>query len=174
MFRNGRERLTKLTELTGRPCPLRRGRVAISTVRPIRLLAKGDGSVRTAGSVEDADRPQLTLIRGYKDELQPLVEAYGEVEVFIRPATPIPPAPTWPTKPAVPNDWQDHAGWCRLLAFAHHRDNRRWVVSRWATAAGGELRDGALHLPANLPHGLALAELRTAARNVGLRIEVAP
>jgi hypothetical protein len=44
-------------------------------------------------------------------------------------------------------------------------------VSRWANAAGGEVRDGTLHLPDDLPRGLALAEMKTAARIVGLRIE---
>jgi hypothetical protein len=72
--------------------------VAVSTARAIRLVAKGDGGVRTAGAVEAADRPQLALIRGYKDELAPIVEAFGEVEVFIRPATPLPEPepPRWP------------------------------------------------------------------------------
>jgi hypothetical protein len=62
----------------------------VSAARPIRLVARADGGARTAGAVEDADRPQLALIRGYKDDLTPIVAAYGEVEVFIRPATPLP------------------------------------------------------------------------------------
>jgi hypothetical protein len=143
----------------------------VSAARSIRLVAKTDGGARTAGLVEDADRPQLALIRGYKDELAPIIAAYGEAEVLIRPATPPPPAPTWPPKPPLPQRWDDHDGWCRLLAYAGRVENRRWVVSRWAKAASGEVRDGTLHLPADLPRGLALAELRTAARNVGLSIE---
>jgi hypothetical protein len=59
-----------------------------------------------------------------------------------------------------------------LLTYAHRLANRRWVVSRWSHAAGGEVRDGILRLPADLPHGLALAELRTAARICGLTVEV--
>ncbi len=68
----------------------------MSAAPAIHLVAKADGGARTAGAVEDADRPQLALIRGYKDELAPIVAAYGEVEVFIRPATPIPPTPMRP------------------------------------------------------------------------------
>jgi hypothetical protein len=143
----------------------------VSAARPIRLVAKPDGGARTAGSVEDADRPQLALIRGYKDELAPIIAAYGEVEVFIRPVTPILPAPTWPPKPAVPWHWQDVDGWRALLGYARRLENRRWVVTRWATAAGGEVRDSTLRLPTELPRGLALAELKTHARIVGLRVE---
>jgi hypothetical protein len=142
----------------------------LSTARPIRLVAKPDGGARTAGRVEDADRPQLALIRGYKDELAPIVEAFGEVEVVIRPATPI-PEPEPPPKPKLPRHWQDVDGWRAVLRHARLVENRRWVVNRWAKAAGGEVRDGALHLPAELPRGLALAELKTHARNCGLRVE---
>ncbi len=56
----------------------------MSAARPIRLMAKAEGGARTAGRVEDADCPQLALIHGYKDELAPIVEAYGEVEIVIR------------------------------------------------------------------------------------------
>jgi hypothetical protein len=63
----------------------------VNTTRPIRLVAKPDGGARTAAAISDADRPQLTLIKGYKDELAGIVATYGEVEVFIRPATPVPP-----------------------------------------------------------------------------------
>jgi hypothetical protein len=110
-------------------------------------------------------------LRAYRDELAPIVEAFGEVEVFIRPATPIPPAPVWPPKPAVPRHWQDVDGWRALLRYARLVENCRWVVTRWAKAAGGEVRDGTLRLPTELPHGLALAELKTHARIVGLRVE---
>jgi hypothetical protein len=144
----------------------------VSAARSIRLVAKPDGGARTVGPVEDADRPQLVLIRGYKDELAPIIAAYGEVEVTIRPATPLPPAPTWPPKPAVPCDWQDVDGWRALLGYARRLENRRWVVTRWAKAAGGEVRDGTLRLPAELPHGLALAELKTHGPIVGLTVEV--
>jgi hypothetical protein len=69
----------------------------VSASRPIRLVARADGGARTVSAVEDADRPQLVLIQGYKPELAPIVAAYGEVEVFIRPATPVPvPLPQWP------------------------------------------------------------------------------
>jgi hypothetical protein len=68
----------------------------VSGVRPIRLVAKSDGGVRTARPVEDSDRPQLTLIRGYKDELASIVEAFGEVEILIRPAASQPELPRWP------------------------------------------------------------------------------
>ncbi len=113
-------------------------------------------------------RPRINL----PGELRAVLQAYPGAAVTIRPRTPIPSAPTWPTKPAVPRDWQDRDGWCRLLTYAHRLANRRWVVSRWSHAAGGEVRDGILRLPADLPHGLALAELRTAARICGLTVEV--
>jgi hypothetical protein len=142
----------------------------VSAARPIRLVAKADGGARTVRAVEDADRPQLALIRGYRDELAPIIAASGEAEIVIRPATPLPPAPTWPPKPAVPRHWQDVDGWRRLLTYAHLIENRRWVVTRWAKAAGGEVRDGTLYLPSSLPRGLALAELKTHARLVGLEV----
>jgi hypothetical protein len=142
-------------------------------VSAARLRAKPDGGIRVLERPDDVPPDQLVKLRAYRDKLAPIVEAYGEVEIFIRPATPIPPAPVWPPKPQVPRDWQDHKGWCRLLTYAHRYENRFWVVSRWAKAAGGKVCDGALHRPANLPRGLALAELRTAARNIGLTIEVA-
>jgi hypothetical protein len=102
---------------------------------------------------------------------RPIIEAYGEVEVLIRPGTPIPPPPTWPPKSAVPRHWQDVDGWRALLGYAHLVENRRWVVTRWATAAGGEVSNGTLRLPTELPRGLPLAELKTHARIVGLRVE---
>ena len=50
------------------------------------------------------DRPenlppdQLVKLRAYRDELAPIVAAYGEVEVTIRPASPPPEPepPRWP------------------------------------------------------------------------------
>jgi hypothetical protein len=103
--------------------------------------------------------------------LAPIIAAFGEVEVTIRPATPIPPAPTWPPKPKLPTGWRDLDGWHALLAYARTFAHKRWVVSRWAKAAGGEVRDGTLRLPTELLRGLALAELKTHARIVGLTIE---
>jgi hypothetical protein len=140
-------------------------------VSATKLRAKPDGDIRVLGRPDDLPPDQLVKLRAYKDELAPIIAAYGEVEVFIRPATPISPAPTWPPKPAVPRHWQDVDGWRALLGYARLVENRRWVVSRWANAAGGEVRDGALHLPTELPHGLALTELKTHARIVGLRVE---
>jgi hypothetical protein len=103
--------------------------------------------------------------------LAPIIAAYGEVEVFIRPATPIPPASVWPPKPKLPTDWRDLDGWRALLAYARLVERKRWVVARWARAAGGDVRDGVLDLPTGLPRGLALAELKTHARICGLTIE---
>jgi hypothetical protein len=104
--------------------------------------------------------------------VQDILGAYPGATVEFRPRTPIPPAPTWSPRPAVPRDWQDLDGWRRLLTYARLVENRRWVVSRWAKAAGGEVRDGSLHLPDDLSRGLALAELKTHARCVGLAIEL--
>jgi hypothetical protein len=103
-------------------------------------------------------------------ELAPILEAYGPCEILIRPATPLPPAPTWPPKPKLPTDWRDLDGWRLVLRYARLVEHRRWVVSRWAKAAGGCVRDGALHLPAGLPRCLALAELLSAARIAGLEV----
>jgi hypothetical protein len=144
--------------------------VVSAAARPIRLVAKADGGACTAGRVEEADRPQLALIRGYRDELASIVQAFGSVEALIRPATPI-PEPEPPPKPKLPRDWQDLDGWRVVLGRTRTVDHRRWVVARWARAAGGDVRDGALHLPAGLPRGLALAELKTHARIA--RLEVA-
>jgi hypothetical protein len=68
----------------------------VSAARPIRLVAKPDGGARAAGAIQDGDRPQLALIRGYKTELAPIVQAFGAVEVLIRPATPLPEPLRWP------------------------------------------------------------------------------
>jgi hypothetical protein len=138
----------------------------------VTLRAAVDGKVQFRGQVDDLPPDQLVKLRAYRDELAPIIAAYGEVEVVIRPATPIPPAPTWPPKPAVPRHWQDVDGWRALLRHARLVENCRWVVSRWAKAAGGEVHDGALHLPTGLPRGLPLAELKTHACIVGLTIEV--
>jgi hypothetical protein len=140
-------------------------------VSAAKLRAKPDGGVRVLGRPENLPPDQLVKLRTYRDELAPIVEAYGEVEVFIRPATPVPPTPDWPPKPKLPRDWRDLDGWRALLRHAHLVEHRRWVVTRWVKTAGGEVRDGTLHLPTELPRGLALAELKTHARSVGLTIE---
>jgi hypothetical protein len=140
-------------------------------VSATKLRAKPDGGVRVLGRPENLPPDQLVKLRAYKDELAPIVAAYGEVEVVIRPATPIPPAPVWPPKPKLPTDWHDLDGWRDLLGRARLVEHRRWVVARWARAAGGEVGDGVLALPDDLPRGLALAELKTHARIVGLKVE---
>jgi hypothetical protein len=129
-----------------------------------RLRAKPDGVILVVERPADVPPDQLVKLRTYKDELAPIIEAYGEVSVEIRPATPLPPAPVWPPRPPIPRQWQDLDGWRALLGRARTLEHRRWVVSRWTRTAGGEVCDGALHLPAGLPRGLALAELKTQAR----------
>ena len=136
-----------------------------------RLKAKPDGGIRVLDRPEDVPPDQLVKLRAYRDELEPIIAAYGEVEIVIRPATPI-PEPEPPPKPRLPHDWRDLDGWRAVLRYARTLEHRRWVVTRWARAAGGCVRDGALHLPAGLPRGLAPAELRTHAR-IAL-LEVAP
>jgi hypothetical protein len=145
----------------------------VSAARSIRLVAKAAGGARTASAVDDADRPQLALIRGYRDELAPIVTAYGEVEIVIRPTTAMPPASCWPPKPPLPGDWKEVDGWRTLLAYARLVEHKRWVVTRWARAAGGDVRNCVLHLPASLQRGLPLAELKSAADRTGLKVEVA-
>jgi hypothetical protein len=136
-------------------------------VSAAKLRAKPDGGVRVLGRPDDLPPDQLVKLRAYKDELAPIIAAYGEVEVTIRPATPLPPARVWPPKPKLPTDWHDLDGWRDLLGRARLVEHCRWVVARWARAAGGEVRDGVLALP----RGLALAELKTHARICGLTIE---
>jgi hypothetical protein len=133
-------------------------------VSAVRLRAKPDGGVRVLERVENVPPDQLVKLRAYRDELAPIIAAYGEVEVFIRPATPLPPAPAWPPRPKLPTDRRDVDGWRAVLGRARTVENRRWVVSRWARAAGGDVHDGVLHLPAGLPRCLALAELKSVAR----------
>ena len=135
-----------------------------------KLRAKPDGGVRVLGHPNDLPPDQLVKLRAYKDELAPIIAAYGEVEIVIRPATAMPPASCWSPKPPLPRHWQDLDGWRALLAYAHVTTNRRWAVARWARAAGGEVRDGVLHLPAGLPRGLVLAELKTHARMIGIEV----
>jgi hypothetical protein len=139
---------------------------AAVTLRP----APG-GRVQFQGCVEDLPPDQLVKLRAYKDELAPIIAAYREVEIVIRPATPVPPALVWPPKPKLPTDWLDLDGWRALLGRARLVEHRRWVVARWARAADGDVSDGVLDLPTGLPHGLALAELKTHARICGLTIE---
>jgi hypothetical protein len=141
-------------------------------VSATKLRAKPDGGVRVLGRPENLPPDQLVKLRAYKDELAPIIAAYGEVEVTIRPATPLPPAPVWPSKPKLPTDWRDLDGWRALLAYARTFKHKRWVIERWAMTAGGCVRDGFLHLPTGLPRGLALAELKTHARICGLTVEV--
>jgi hypothetical protein len=49
-------------------------------------------------------------------------------------------------------------------------EDRRDVVRQWAAAAGGWSDAAAIHLPVDLPAGLALAEMKANAR--GLRLDV--
>ena len=142
----------------------------VSAARPIRLVAKPNGGARTAGAVRDADRPQLALIKGYRDELAPIVAAYGQVDILIRPATPAPPPPRI-EPPPTPPDWADLDGWRRCGRHARGIAALRNVVAAWARAAGGDVRDNALRLPANLRCCLALAELKNHARYAGLAVE---
>jgi hypothetical protein len=135
-----------------------------------RLRAKGDGGLRVLERPDDVPPDQLVKLRQHRDVLEPIIAAYGEVEIVIRPSTPITPAPTWPPKPRLPRSWQDVDGWRAVLRYARTLEHRRWIVARWAKAAGGDVRNGALHLPATLPGCLALAELRSHARIAGLEV----
>jgi hypothetical protein len=63
-----------------------------------RLRTNPAGGVRVLERPENLPPDQLVKLRTYRDELAPIIAAYGEVEVFIRPATPIPEPepPRWP------------------------------------------------------------------------------
>ena len=135
-----------------------------------RLKAKPEGGIRVLDPPEDVPPDQLVKLRAWRDVLEPIIAAYGEVEIVIRPATPLLPAPTWPPKPKLPTDWQDLDSWRAVLGYARTLEHQRWAVTRWARAAGGEVQGRALRLPACLPRGLALAELRSHARIAGLEV----
>jgi hypothetical protein len=66
--------------------------------------------------------------------------------------------------------WTDLDGWRSLLGQMAHAEDRRDVVSAWATAASGWSDAAAIYLPACLPAGLAFAELKAHAR--ALRFDV--
>jgi hypothetical protein len=66
--------------------------------------------------------------------------------------------------------WADLDGWRRLWREAPDVDTRRAVVAAWAAAAGGEVRNGMLRLPPDLPRRLARAEMMANASHVGLTL----
>jgi hypothetical protein len=61
-----------------------------------RLRAKPEGGIRVLEPPGDTPPDQLVKLRTYRDVLEPIIAAYGEVEIVIRPATPIPPPTVWP------------------------------------------------------------------------------
>jgi hypothetical protein len=131
----------------------------------LRLTPQGE--VRATGRVAP---DQLSRLRARKDELASLLAASGEAEIFIRPATPAPPALRLQPLPP-PAGWRDLDGWRLHYSRAKGLAARRAVVTAWARAAGGEVHDDTLHLPASLPHCLALAELKTNAACERLKVE---
>ena len=64
----------------------------------VMLRMQTSGKVQFQGRVDDLSPDQLVKLRAYRDELAPIIAAYGEVEVVIRPATPLPEPepPRWP------------------------------------------------------------------------------
>ena len=66
--------------------------------------------------------------------------------------------------------WTDLDAWCARLGTAGDIHARRIVLREWVDAAGGWHDAAAIHLPATLPAGLALATLKAHAR--GLRLDV--
>jgi hypothetical protein len=65
-------------------------------VSAAKLRAKPDGGLRVLDRPENLPPDQLVKLRAYKDELAPIIAAYGEAEVTIRPATPPPEPSRWP------------------------------------------------------------------------------
>jgi hypothetical protein len=53
----------------------------------VTLRSASDGRVQFQGRPEDVSPDQLAKLRAYRDELAPIIETYGEVEVFIGPAS---------------------------------------------------------------------------------------
>jgi hypothetical protein len=62
----------------------------------VTLRAIPGGRVQFQGRPDDLPPDQLVKLRAYKDELAPIIAAYGEIEVFIRPAGAEPEPPRWP------------------------------------------------------------------------------
>jgi hypothetical protein len=61
-----------------------------------RLRAKPEGGIRVLEPPGDTPPDQLVKLRAYRDVLEPIIAAYGEVDAVIRPATPMPPPLVWP------------------------------------------------------------------------------
>jgi hypothetical protein len=67
-------------------------------VSAAKLRAKPEGGVRVLGRPDDLPPDQLVKLRAYRDVLEPIIQAFGSVEIVIRPATPLPEPepPRWP------------------------------------------------------------------------------
>jgi hypothetical protein len=76
-----------------------------------RLRTKPYGGVRVVEHPEDVPPDQLVKLRAYRDVLEPIVAAYGAVEVLIRPATPIPPALPTPMRPLTEAELRRRRKW---------------------------------------------------------------
>jgi hypothetical protein len=134
----------------------------------VSLRLTPQGEVRATGRVAP---DQLSRLRARKDELAPLLAAYGEAEVFIRPAMPVPPDPPTARPLAPPEGWRDLDGWRLHCANAGSLVARRANVEAWGRSAGGKLLYDTLLLPAGLPPCLPLVEPQTQAACVGLKVE---
>ena len=82
-----------------------------------------------------------------------------------------PETPTPPQEGADPGPaWTDLDAWCHRIGALTTVAERRMVLRGWVAAAGGRNGAGAIHLPAALPKGLALATLKAHARALGMRL----
>ncbi len=91
---------------------------------------------------------------------------FKELERSRQPIAAGPPGPAFPF-------WSDVDGWRARYRRAELLEPKRIVLGAWARAAGGELRDGVLVLPASLPRSLAVAEMTANARYCGFKVETA-
>jgi hypothetical protein len=57
------------------------------------LLRHRDGELMVRAKLSEVPPAQLAALRAHKAELLPILEAFGEAQVLIRPATPVPDQP---------------------------------------------------------------------------------
>lgn len=83
---------------------------------------------------------------------------------------PLSPLPEGAVVTVVTPPWTDDRAWCRRINDAGLKSARREVLFAWVAAAGGWSDAAAVYLPVSLPRCLALADLRTHARCLGLAV----
>ncbi len=156
------------------PCPTQNGAKpsksndcpTCPTCPSLSTVADGESLVTTATPDASDSRSQLS------SELNPKSGGTGGTG-RTKPATPR--LSDCPTAASGWDRWDNLDGWRDRWREAQTVDLRREVVAVWAAAADGEVRDGTLHLPRDLPRRLVRAEMTANAGYVGLAVaEVSP